>query len=158
MAFRKMVMNTLYATQQKRHRCKNRFLDSVGEGKGGMIWETSSETCILPYVKQMSSPSLMHETGHSKPVHWDNLGRWGWEVGGVLGWEDTCTPVADSCQCMAKTTTIFKVIQFSSVQFSRSVVSNSLQPHESQHAKPPCPSPTPGLHSDSRKLEYWKTF
>ena len=36
-----------------------------------------------------------------------------------------------------------------SVQFS-SVVSNSLQPHESQHARPPCPSPTPGVHSDSR--------
>ena len=40
--------------------------------------------------------------------------------------------------------------QFSSVQFSRSVVSDSLQPHESQHARPPCPSPTPGVHSDSR--------
>ena len=36
-----------------------------------------------------------------------------------------------------------------SVQFSRSVVSDSLQPHESQPAKPPCPSPTPGVHSDS---------
>ena len=54
----------------------------------------------------MTDTSSMHETGHSKPMHWDNLGRWGWEVGGVLGWEDTCTPVADSCQCMAKTTTI----------------------------------------------------
>ena len=38
----------------------------------------------------------------------------------------------------------------SSVQFSSSVVSDSLQPHESQHARPPCPSPTPGVHSDSR--------
>ena len=38
----------------------------------------------------------------------------------------------------------------SSLQFSRSVVSNSLQPHESQHARPPCPSPTPRVHSDSR--------
>ena len=38
---------------------------------------------------------------------------------------------------------------FSSVQFSRSVVSDSLQPHELQHARPPCPSPTPGVHSDS---------
>ena len=36
-----------------------------------------------------------------------------------------------------------------SVQFSRSVVSDSLRPHESQHARPPCPSPTPGVHSDS---------
>ena len=38
----------------------------------------------------------------------------------------------------------------SSVQFSRSDVSDSLRPHESQHARPPCPSPTPGVHSDSR--------
>ena len=35
-------------------------------------------------------------------------------------------------------------------QISRSVVSDSLQPHESQHTRPPCPSPTPGVHSDSR--------
>ena len=38
----------------------------------------------------------------------------------------------------------------SSVQFSRSVVSDSLRPHESQHARPPCPSPSPGAHSNSR--------
>ena len=38
----------------------------------------------------------------------------------------------------------------SAVQISRSVVSDSLRPHESQHARPPCPSPTPGVHSDSR--------
>ena len=36
------------------------------------------------------------------------------------------------------------------VQFSRSVMSNSLRPHESQHARPPCPSAPPGVHSDSR--------
>ena len=40
--------------------------------------------------------------------------------------------------------------QFSSVQFSHSVMSDSLRPHESQHARPPCPSPTPGVHPDSR--------
>ena len=38
----------------------------------------------------------------------------------------------------------------SSVQFSCSVVSDSLRPHESRHARPPCPSPTPGVHSNSR--------
>ena len=38
---------------------------------------------------------------------------------------------------------------FSSVQFSRSVVSDSLRPHESQHFRPPCPSSSPGVHSDS---------
>ena len=45
--------------------------------------------------------------------------------------------------------------QFSSVQFSRSVVSDSLQPHESQHARPPCPSPSPRVHSDSRPSSPW---
>ena len=44
---------------------------------------------------------------------------------------------------------------FSSVQFSHSVVSNSLQPCESQHTRPPCPSPTPGVHSDSRPSSQW---
>ena len=44
---------------------------------------------------------------------------------------------------------------FVSVQFSRSVMSNSLQSHESQHARPPCPSPTPKVHSDSRPLSQW---
>ena len=47
------------------------------------------------------------------------------------------------------------IIQFSSVHFSRSVVSNSLRPHESQHARPPCPSPAPGVHSDSRPSSPW---
>ena len=40
-------------------------------------------------------------------------------------------------------------------QISRSVVSYSLRPHESQHARPPCPSPTPGVHWDSRPLSQW---
>ena len=43
----------------------------------------------------------------------------------------------------------------SSVQFSRSVVSNSLWPRESQHTRPPSPSPTPGVHSDSRPSSQW---
>ena len=41
------------------------------------------------------------------------------------------------------------------IQFSRSVMSDSLQPHESQHARPPCPSPTPGIHSDSCPSSQW---
>ena len=44
---------------------------------------------------------------------------------------------------------------FRSVQFSRSVVSDYLRPHESQHARPPCPSPTPGVHSDSCPSSQW---
>ena len=44
---------------------------------------------------------------------------------------------------------------YSSVQFSRSVVSDSLWPHESQHTKPPCPSPTPRVYSNSCPLSQW---
>ena len=44
---------------------------------------------------------------------------------------------------------------FSSVQFSRSVMSNSLWPHELQHARPPCPSPAPGVYSNSCPLSQW---
>ena len=46
-------------------------------------------------------------------------------------------------------------VHMRSVQFSRSVVSDSLQPHESQHARPPCPSSTPRVHPDSRPLSHW---
>ena len=46
-------------------------------------------------------------------------------------------------------------IQFSSVWFSCSVVSNSLRPHESQHTRPPCPSPTPGVHANSCPSSRW---
>ena len=45
------------------------------------------------------------------------------------------------------------IYQFS--KFSHSVVSNSLRPHESQHARPPCPSPTPRVHADSCTLSPW---
>ena len=47
----------------------NRLLDSVGEGEGGIIWENSIETCVLPNVKQIASPGSMHDTGLSGPVH-----------------------------------------------------------------------------------------
>ena len=46
-------------------------------------------------------------------------------------------------------------VDFSSVQFSCSVVSDSLWPHESQHARPTCPSPTPGVHPNSCPSSQW---
>ena len=86
---------------------KNRLLDSVGEGGSGMIWENSIETCTLPYVKWIASPGAMPETGHSGPVPWGNLEGWGREGGGSVVQNGGHTiPVADSCQCKTKTTTI----------------------------------------------------
>ena len=61
---------------------QKRLLDSVGEGKGGMFWENSIETCILLSVKQITSPGWMHETSARALVHWENTEGWGWEGGG----------------------------------------------------------------------------
>ena len=72
MEFRKMVTITLYARQQKSHRCMNSLLDSVGEGEGGMIWENGIETCIISYKKLIASLGLMQDTGCLGLVHWDD--------------------------------------------------------------------------------------
>ena len=84
---------------------QNRLLDSVGEGEGEMFRENSIKTCILSRAKQITSPDWMHETS-----------AWAWctgktqrkrverEVGGGIGMGNTS--MADSCQCMTKTTTI----------------------------------------------------
>ena len=51
-------------------------MDSVGEGEGGMIWENGIETCIISYVKRITSPGLMHDTECLGLVHWDNPEGW----------------------------------------------------------------------------------
>ena len=85
----------------------NSLLDSVG----GMIWENGIEICILSYVKWIASPGLMHETGCSGLVHWDNPEGWDGEGGGGgFRMGNTCTPMANSCQCMAKPLQYCKVI------------------------------------------------
>ena len=86
-------------------------MDSVGEGKGGMVWENRIETCKLSYVKRIASPGSMHDTGCLGLVHWDDPEEWDGEggrreVGGGFGTGDTCTLMADSCQCLAKTTIV----------------------------------------------------
>ena len=76
---------------------QNSLLDSVGEG--GMIWENGIETCIISYMKRISSPGSMHDTGCLGLVHWDDMGR---EVEGGFRIGNSCIPMADSCQCVAK--------------------------------------------------------
>ena len=86
---------------------QNRLLDSVGEGKGGMFRENSIETCILSGLKQITSPGWMHETSArawcNGKTQRDQVGR---DVGGGIGKGNTCISMANSCQCMTKTTTI----------------------------------------------------
>ena len=86
---------------------QNRLLDSVGEGEGGVFRENSIETCILSRLKQITSPGWMHETSArtwcTGKTQRDRAER---EVGGGIGMRNTCKTMADSFQCMTKTTTI----------------------------------------------------
>ena len=86
---------------------QNRLWDSVGESEGGMFPENSIETCILSSVKKIASPGWMHETSAwgwcTGKTQSDGMGR---EAGGGIGMGNTCKSMADSCQCMTKTTTI----------------------------------------------------
>ena len=88
-----MVTITLYARQQKRHRCIEQSFGLCGESEGGMIWEHGIETCIISYVKRITSPGSMHDTGCSGLVHWDDPeGRFGEGGGrGVQDWEHVYT-------------------------------------------------------------------
>ena len=86
---------------------QNRILDSVGEGEVGMFRENSIATCILSRVKQITSPGWMHET--SARAWYTGKTQWNWverEVAGGIGMRNTCKSMADSCQCITKTTTI----------------------------------------------------
>ena len=72
-------------------------------GEGGMVWENGIETCILSYMKQIASPGSMHNIGCLGLVHLDDPEGWDGEGGGgVFRMGSTCTPMVDSCQCMAK--------------------------------------------------------
>ena len=90
---------------------QNRLSDSVGKGEGGMFRENSIEICILSRVRQITSPGWRHPPKHETSAWgWctgktqtDGMGR---EEGGGIGMGNTCKSMADSCQCMTKTTTI----------------------------------------------------
>ena len=107
MEFRKMIMITLYAKQKKRHRYTEQTFRLCGRREGGMFRENSIETSILSRVKQITSPGGMHETGAQG---WctgkTQRNRTEREAGGGIGMGNTCKSMADSYQCMAKTTTI----------------------------------------------------
>ena len=70
----------------------------MGEGEGGMIWENGIETYIILYMKQVTSPGSVHDTGCLGMVHWDDpegfgMGR---EERGGFRMGNTCIPVVDS--------------------------------------------------------------
>ena len=92
---------------------ENRFLDSMGEGEGGMIWENSIETCILSSVKQIASPSWMHETSArdwcTGMTQRDGMGCGGrWEGGS--GWGTHVNPWLIHVNVWQKPLQYYKVI------------------------------------------------
>ena len=66
---------------------------TVGEGEGGMIWENGIEICIISYMKRVTRPGSMHDTGCLGLVHWDDPKGWYGEGGGrrVQDGEHMCT-------------------------------------------------------------------
>ena len=93
-----MVTITLYARQQKRHRCIEQSFGLCGRGRWGMIWENGIKTCIISYNKRIASPGLMQVqeawgwcTGMTQR---DGMGK---VVGGGFMMGNMCTPVADAC-------------------------------------------------------------
>ena len=67
-------------------------------GGGGLIWENGIKTCMISFMKRITSPGSMHDTGCLGLVHWDDqrdgTGR---EEGGGFRMGNTCIPAVDSC-------------------------------------------------------------
>ena len=74
---------------------------------------------------------------------------------GTTDWFQIGKRVCQSCILSSCLFNLYEESVSSVSQFSRSVVSSSLRPHESQHARPPCPSPSPGVQSDSHPSSPW---
>ena len=72
-----MLMITLYARQQKRHRCIEQSFGLCGRGSGGgMIWENGIKTCMISFMKRITSPGSMHDTRCLGLVYWDDPEGW----------------------------------------------------------------------------------
>ena len=107
------------------------YIQPENEGMENDVW------CKWKFLKSQSSNTHIDKIEFKiKTVRRDKKGHY-IMINGSIQEENTVT------------------INISSVQFSLSVVSNSLEPHESQHARPPCPSPTPRVHSVSHPPSQW---
>ena len=114
-----MVMTALYAKQKKRHNCTERTLDSVGEARVGC-----SERIASKHVYYQVLNRLPVQVGCMRQVlkGWcigktqrDGMER---ETGGGIGMGNTWKSMTDSCQCMTKTTTVFKVISLQLIKIN----------------------------------------
>ena len=120
-------------------------------------WNTSSCLCIVYgcfsviVVSIMSSLWQIRITGLQKLPDGKD---WLWGKWVLFRWVGPYSVNLES-NFLLMGGTVFPPCCFSSVQFSPSVMSDSLQPHEPQHIRPPCPSPTPGVHPNPCPSSWW---
>ena len=135
-------------------------LQSMGSLRVGHDWVTSLSLFPFMHWRRKRQPTPVSLPGESRG--WGSLvGCHLWALHRVgHDWSDLVAAAAGYMYmycwvicCSSKT--IKTLLIGYSVQFSRSVVSDSLWPHESQHARPPCPSPSPQVHSNSRPSSRW---
>ena len=157
-----MQMNLL-TKQKESHRLRKQTYGFQGEEWGERIIRVfGMDMDTVLYLKWITNKDLLYSAWNSAPCYWGNLeGRRVWRR------MDMCICMAESLHCSPEIIMIllisytpienkkFNIKKSSSIQFSSSVMSDSLQPHEPQHARPPCPSPTPGVYSNSCPLSWW---
>ena len=108
MEFRNMVMMTLHAKQQKRHRCIEQSFEPCGRRRGWddlreQHWNMYIIICVTDHQSRFDAWDRVLRAG---ALGWPWGMRWGRRWGVWFRMGNTCTPMADSCQCMAKTTMI----------------------------------------------------
>ena len=138
-----IIQMNLFTKQKQTHRFREQTYGCWGEGwKEGIVREFRMVRYTLLYLKWITHKVLLDSTGNSTQCY---AAAWMRDFGGET---DIGICMTEPLCCLPKTITTL----LNGYQFSRSVMANSLQPHEPQHARPPCPSPTPGVYSNSCPL------
>ena len=120
--------------------------ETLDEGERGR-WKS--------WLKTQHSKNEDHgiQSHHFMAKWWINTGNIKWQT--LFYWVPTSMCTVTEAMKLKEACFLEEKIWQTSVQFSRSIVSDYLWPHELQHARAPCPSPTPGVHSNSRPSSQW---
>ena len=130
-ALERWLLLTSKGNSAEVHSSRDSLHQAKGKGCHGDCSASANGTYRVPALCCLGQHSLMEVM----EPYWSNINFiWVWEAYSHSSWIPFCFP---------------------SVQFSRSVISNSLRPHGLQHSRPPCPSPTPGVDSKSCPLSRW---
>ena len=113
-------------------------------------WQLAPEFCLESSIDRGSCQATVHGAAKSWIQLSIHITFTIWAHGAAVGKISRCQSPSTVCSLKCSLW-----CQIRSDQISHSVLSDILQPHESQHARPPCPSPTPGVHWDSRPSSQW---